>query len=139
MTKEIIIEINSTVKSDNGTDDISTSSSGTFIEKDGIFYIFYEEKPEEGSVVKLRITASNEYMELKSEGARTTIMTFTKEKITESSYYTIIGNLDLRIKTFVYDIVVDSNDIRIKLKYQLMSDESVISENKMIITIKPAI
>jgi len=139
MTKDIFIEIASIIKSDYGTDTVSTKSKGTFFEKEGLIYIFYEEENEDGSIVKSRITVADDYMELKSQGARTTRMRFTPLEITSSEYITAIGNINIRIQTFLYNIIIEENRIKISLKYRLMTDEDIFSENEMIIKIKPAL
>lgn len=139
MTKEVLIEIKSTISSDGEVNEIKTCDKGNYYDKDNSIYILYEEDAGDGSKVKSRIKLSGNQVELKKQGSYTTQMIFDPEKRTRSTYSTPYGIMSFDIKTDELITDVKSDAVSIMLKYALLSGTDTVSEHKLNIIIKPAI
>lgn len=138
MTKDVSIDISSIVKSESGTDEISMKAVGTYFEKSGLIFVFFEEQGENGLLTKSRLSISNDYLELRKQGESTTYMKFIASEITNTTYITSYANLSINIKTELYETRINKDRIDVVLKYKLLADENDFSQNEMMITIKPA-
>ena len=137
MAKEIIVDIRSVISTENGTEEISEKSKGSYIEKNGEIYIFCEENVEEAGIVKSRLKVSEDFLELKKQGNSAAIMVFDTAKKTEAVYKTPFGNMNFIVDTKRYEKEISEKGININLKYALLTDNNLVAEYDMDIKIEP--
>ena len=135
MNKDVTVKIESIIRSEQGSEDIKSKARGAYFKKDECLYILYDEKNEEEVINKCRLKVYTDRLEMKKSGPYTTGMTFTRDEITKCHYKTPFGALDLEIETTGYDLVIDERDIKLKLKYRLLSGKAVMSEHIMNISV----
>lgn len=137
MTKEVIVDINSIISAETGTEKISTSSKGTCIQRNGEIYIFYEEGTAEEGKNKSRIKISGGIIELKKQGNSNTLMMFDVGNKTNMTYITPFGTMHFTVDTKDILTEIAEEKILIKLKYALLSEDRIVSEYDMNIKIEP--
>ena len=101
-------------------DVISVMNPGELIEKDGIYYIFYEEMLDgtEG-VTKNRITVSPNEVKLSKKGAVTSEMVFRENEDTEAGYNTGAGNI--MVGNYTEKVIVNKreSDLYVEILYSI--------------------
>jgi uncharacterized beta-barrel protein YwiB (DUF1934 family) len=136
MTKEVIISIEG-LQQGSEEEPVVMTASGTYHLLKGRHYIQYDEKSEEGEgVTKSTIKISLTKIELSKKGANSSQMDFDINDETIAIYHTPYGSLAFDVKTS--EIVLDEaqDRLRVKLEYSLSSNDSHVSNNRIMICIE---
>lgn len=136
MTKKVFIKI---VGSQPGTEEepVSMSACGIYHLTNGKHYIQYDEKSEDDKVVLNNIIKiSEERILLTKKGAQNSQMDFDLSAATQTIYQTPYGNLPLDIMTKSIIINETAEKMVVELKYALFSNESQLSDNKLVIIVE---
>jgi uncharacterized beta-barrel protein YwiB (DUF1934 family) len=100
-------------------------------------YIQYEEKPEEGEgIIKCTVKIALTKIELSKKGANCAQMVFDLNEETVAIYQTPFGNLSFDVKTTEIILEESPDKLQVKLVYSLSSNDSHVSNNRIIIMIE---
>lgn len=144
MTKEVLVsisglqmEVNQTEK--NEDEPIEVLSAGTYYNKNGKNYLFFEEVAEGiPGITKSQIKwQEDQVLEVQKKGVSNMQMIFEKGKKTKCFYKTPFGQLNLGI--FTSEIRVDETEenINIRAEYTLDVDDEPVAECIIRINVKP--
>lgn len=140
MEKNVTIQINGKQKYPEGHEDQQqTIAEGMFYERDGIFYVLYEEDGSEttGSEgVTTFLIIKEDTVTLNRRGAVDLTQEFKKDVLNRSIYTTCYGKLWLGVmpQKVDYDLTVHGG--RISLEYNLFVDDNLVSHNVLLLNIK---
>lgn len=120
MKKEVTIVINTESIGETGEPDhISVTAKGTVLKKDGLFYISYNENPEEFGKTLTTIKVKNDRVELIRTGNVSSKLIFIKNQPFNSSYNTPYGSLPLKLSLIDMTLATGDCDGQIFLHYNL--------------------
>ena len=131
----VTIEVTGSARSD-GTNAITTRTTGKLYTKGGKRYLLYELPDEDNRsvVVKHMIIFNNRNIEItkSAPGLKTRIL-YEPGASTETDYSTPYGNLTLVFST--KSITYDESDVRllIEVNYDIFSGGELLSENRLVI------
>lgn len=111
------------------------SAPGTFYERNGSLYILYEERTEEGVIVKNTIKLKGTLLELTKKGAVNTCMIFEPGREHKTDYATPFGSLRLGILTDSVELREAEEQTEITANYVLTESGRAISHCKISIKI----
>jgi uncharacterized beta-barrel protein YwiB (DUF1934 family) len=99
----------------------------------------FEERDSQGLLVTKNILkiASNQ-VDIMKRGINNSHMVFRLDSLTKTNYHTPYGMMEFQIKTTDLDIKEAKDLIEVNLKYDLLSDNNIISSNDINITITSA-
>jgi len=63
-------------------------------------------------------------------------MSFLNGKLTESDYITTYGDINIKVKTLLYQLKIYDDRIRVELNYDLFLNDKFASNNTLIISIR---
>lgn len=93
---------------------------GKVYEKDGCFYVFYEEVDgDDGQVTKASLRLRPHYVDIRKNGGTEARMVFIPGESTESEYRTSYGTIFLRVDTRRADVFRERDQIKVELDYLL--------------------
>jgi uncharacterized beta-barrel protein YwiB (DUF1934 family) len=137
MKKEIVVHVVGTVKQKGVQDDtIEIYTTGTYYEKEGKQYLFYEEDMGEsyGSVQNtIKIQETPLQIVVSKKGVTNSRMVFEKGAKNESFYQTPFGGMSLSTITRNIAVKKDEETLMIDMNYDLEVNYEVFSENKIVI------
>lgn len=111
---------------DGDEDKLEFTTSGGFYEKDGKFFITYQEHSDMGmgdSRVLLKIEPDS--ITMRRMGDFATVMVYKKNEITEFIYKVPFGELDMKIKTQSIINTLKGDGGRLSFSYVLYSGEAM--------------
>jgi uncharacterized beta-barrel protein YwiB (DUF1934 family) len=137
MRKDVYIKIKG-LQLGSEEDPIESKLQGTYSLINGSHYISYEEKLSENQLTtKNIIKISPSQVSITKKDFINTQMVFDTKEITNTDYHTQYGSIKLEVRTKSI-IIVDKPDLlELKMEYSLLSGESLISDNQIIIEIIP--
>ncbi len=135
MKKDVLIKISGLQPEVQGDDAIEMTSVGTYMQREGVWYLSYDEE-DEGRLSKCRIKATREYVELTKQGHITTRLVFTPGEVFEALYATPYGDLDMKLLTKSLTVHEDDDCLDIKLIYELGLNGQFISNCELNISVE---
>jgi uncharacterized beta-barrel protein YwiB (DUF1934 family) len=136
MTKGVLLTITG-LQADSGENPVSICAPAVYHLKDGKHFLQYEERSEEQKAPSentLKISP-NEVV-LTRKGPKRSQMIFDLRGTTRCDHETPYGSFALEIKTKSIEIEEATDKIIIRLEYSLLTNEDLLSENKLSITIE---
>lgn len=118
-------------------DNIEFTTEGKFYEKNGKYYIMYDETEVtgmEGCKTTIKIDGHKVYM--KRTGSSNSDFEFEKNKTYHSFYRTPYGIFDMTVKTEKLVIAINEDKAKIQIKYDLDIKDLVKSKNDISIEVK---
>lgn len=121
MKKDVIIDIYSTqCYEDTEPDEISLVTDGVFYEKNGKYYIKYDESEMTGVPnTKTTLKIDGDTVSLIRSGAQETQMIFKKNEHNIGLYQTVAGPYTLGVKTKELAHNIDENGGNLRLEYDI--------------------
>lgn len=136
MTKNVLVSVSGT-QFDVNEEAIELVVPGTYYEKDGQHYVFYEEQPEEnGERIKNRIRFFDGHFEMTKKGGQTSFLMFEENKKTSMVYNTIAGPLQIDSTTHLLTIEESEEEILVNVKYALDINYDFISECSVVLKVQ---
>lgn len=139
MTKDIILTISGLHDTDGeGDSPIETMTPAQYYLKNGKHYVVYDEILEglEGTL-KSTIKFSEEQVELIRNGPASTRMVFQPGKEHMVIYQTPMGPLSISLYTEDMEVTVEEESIRLKIDYSIKTEDVVVSESTVNISLCP--
>ena len=140
MTKDVMITIRG-VQTDREQETETTEvvARGTYYQKNGGHYIFYEEASEDlPGPVKNRIRMAGTMLELTKKGAVNTQMVFEENRKTLSDYVLPFGRLQLGIATRTLEMKETDACISGLIRYTLEINDEYLRDCTLHIEVRPA-
>lgn len=132
------ITIRSIVKAGDGEEEVSVFTyEGVCREVNGFLHILFGAE-DDGGDVKTHIVVRRECLEVRRHGAVEAAMVFQPGIVTESRYRTEYGTIPIRIRTREYRQEQGNAAVILRLYYDLLQDNTVLTENQVEIEIKPS-
>ncbi len=127
----VLVSITS-CQSDGGEENgAETVYPGKGYEKEGCYYVFYEEiDPDDQSVTKVSLRISPDRITTRKRGAVNTEMTFVLDECLMAEYDTPYGIIDLLVSTERLEVRREEKGLTAELEYRLSlgGSESVTNE-----------
>lgn len=138
MIKDVIITVKSIQAVDSDSDSVELTTEGKFGEKDGKYFLSYEEgQLMDSASVKTKIFInSNKSIVLNRSGDINSRMEIEQNVRNNCFYSTPVGELSLGIHGEKVNVYLNENGGRIELVYTIDSDLKLVSRNEVEITVK---
>lgn len=137
MEKKVHVSVRGKQKNEFDSDEISFECPGRLIEKNGTFYLSYDEISDDGSAsakITLKMTSSRAAM-IRSGGSSAT-MVFIPGGDTYCDYDTGAGILKLEIHTDKLAFSSNEDVCSCSIKYKLRSNGMLLSNNEITVKAK---
>lgn len=113
-------------------DTTETVYPGKGYEKDGCYYVFYDEvDPDDGSVTKASLRIRPRHIDIRKKGAINTQMVFIPGRCTETEYQTPYGKFILMVDTKRAEIFRKEKEMTVELEYRLSLGGAQAIRNQM--------
>lgn len=120
MTKEVMVTISGFHMEEEEGDTIEMVHIGEYRERDGVHYVFYEERLEGvAEPVKNRIRITEHKIELQKRGAVTVNMVFEEQRHQSSTYAIPYGSFLMDTYTTKVEVQAEEEALRAKASYEL--------------------
>ena len=120
----------------NNQDKTETIYPGKAYEKDGCFYVFYDEvDPDDGKVTKASLRIRLRHVDIRKKGAINTQMVFIPGQCTETEYQTPYGKFILTVDTRRADVKKGDREVMVELDYRLSLGGTEAVRNRMSIKV----
>lgn len=138
MIKDVLITVKSIQTVDSDSDSVELTTEGTFGEKDGKYFLSYEEgQLMDSASVKTKIFVnSNKSVVLARSGDINSRMEIEENLRSNCFYSTPVGELSLGIHGEKVNVDLNKKGGRIELVYTIDSDLKLVSRNEVEITVK---
>lgn len=138
MTSDVKITIISVFANEYGEEDkTSFHTIGKYYEKEeGLCLQYVEEDSQSKTVTHNTLTLGKQTMELVRDGSITSSMLFTVGETLSAEYTTPYGAMQLNIHTNELNAYSSDDRIIIKLSYDLLQENTLLSHNRMTIKIR---
>ncbi|MDD6037647.1 MAG: DUF1934 domain-containing protein [bacterium] len=140
MTKEVVVTVLGMQKSPHAGEapqEVISKAEGVFYEKNGKKYVLFEEQEEETNhTTKNTVKLDGKSVELIRRGALSTHMLFESGVDFPTEYKTPYGSMMLNIVTKNLTIFESDEQIKVTIKYELRSNENLLSDCSTVITVK---
>ena len=138
MTKDVWISLRGLQFSgDESEDNIESSVSGTYYEKNGKHYVIYEEVIEGlQKPVMNKLKFGEHFLELSRSGSLSVSMMFEENKKHMADYHTPYGKLTLGIDTKKFRMVNETDKMRLDIEYTLEENNEYLAGCKILIEIR---
>lgn len=138
MTKDVLLSIRGLYVEDNeNTDSVETVTPAQFYEKEGTYYIFYEEIMDgAGENIKSRISYKEKSFELQRKGEISVHLLFEEGRKTLNTYQMPYGTLIVGLDTKRIDIEETKENIHIHIFYGMEINYQRVSDNDIDIEIR---
>ena len=140
MNNNAIIRISGLQTVEETGDSVEMLAGGKHYVKNNKHYLIYDEIDDEnGMKTKNTVKFNEDIVEVMRKGTINGKLVFAKGKNNQSLYSTPFG--DLLVEIFTKDILVrqDSDNINVKVDYELYANNSKVSDNKIEIDVKESI
>lgn len=135
MKKKVRVFVNSAQQYDDFSDQITTNALGEYTHNRNQHIITYTEKMEGDAIVNNVLTLKKEGAELQRSGAVSSVMKFDVGATTETFYGNQYGQLDFKVSTTRYDVVINEDKINVFLHYDMFMNSQRVSRNILQISI----
>lgn len=136
MKKDVRIIIQNIQRYDDYIDKIVTNAIGNYSSFGSSHTISYRELCTGGHIVENKLVIKPENANLYRTGSIFTEMSFLNGKLTESDYITTYGDINIKVKTLLYQLKIYDDRIRVELNYDLFLNDNFASNNTLIISIR---
>lgn len=122
---------------ENEPDVIEVTARGKFYERDGVYYIFYDEQMEQFEEVlhsSIKIDKQANTVEIGKKGAVQNQMLFELGKKTNSMYRTDFGLLEMGVDTDVLQVKIKDGSFHMELHYIMEVNCQLVGENTVIVS-----
>ena len=140
MPRKVTIQINGKQKYPEGHEDQQElMTTGTFYERNGIFYIIYKDcASESGGVegITTFLSIKEGLVGLNRTGAVNNTQEFKKDVLNKSIYHTCFGKMWLSVMPHLVECDLTVHGGRISLEYDLFVDDNLVSYNRLLLNIK---
>ena len=138
MTKDVLLSIIGLYTEDNEDEDsIETLAPAEFYEKEGAYYIFYEEIIDGVSgITKSRIKYQDKCFELTRKGELSVHLLFEEGKKTLNTYQMPYGTLVVGLDTKRIEKTETDDEIKIHIEYAMEINYQQVSDNDIDVVIK---
>lgn len=110
------------------------ATTADYFHRAGKHYIFYEERTEEGHIIKNRLTIDPDRVELKKSGAGESLLRFRFGHSQPCRYHSPAGPLELMSDTKRIDFHRDKKGIRLHLDYSFYAAGMLMSEYRLTVS-----
>ena len=115
---------------------IVTNAIGNYSRSGSSHSVLYRELCAGGHVVENRLIINPEKANLYRTGSIFTEMSFLNGELTESDYITADGDINIKVRTLLYQLKIYDDRIRVELNYDLFLNDKFTSNNAFIISIR---
>ena len=138
MTKDVWISLRGLQFSgDESGDNIESSVSGTYYEKNGKHYVIYEEVIEGlQKPVMNKLKFGEHFLELSRSGSLSVCMMFEENKKHMADYHTPYGKLTLGNDTKKFRMVNETDKMKLDIEYTLEQNNEYLADCKILIEIR---
>lgn len=136
MKKDVRIIVQNIQRYDDYTDKIVTNAIGNYSRSGSSHSVLYRELCAGGHVVENRLIINPEKANLYRTGSIFTEMSFLNGELTESDYITADGDINIKVRTLLYQLKIYDDRIRVELNYDLFLNDKLTSNNALIISIR---
>ena len=113
-------------------DETETIYPGKGYEKDGCYYVFYDEvDPDDGRVTKASLRIRPRHVDIRKKGNINTQMVFIPGECTETDYHTPYGTFKLIVDTKRAEVFRKEKELAVELDYRLSLGGTQAIENRM--------
>lgn len=131
--KDVRIIVQNIQRYDDYTDKIVTNAIGNYSRSGNSHSVLYRELCAGGHVGENRLIIHPEKANLYRTGS---IFTEMSSKLTESDYITADGDINIKVRTLLYQLKIYDDRIRVELNYDLFLNDKFTSNNALIISIR---
>ena len=139
MKKNVVITVRGLQRQVDEEEPVEVISAGTYMRKDDIHYLSYEEADEDGKITKNRIKITPQSIEMTKQGGITTQMLFVRGQKQYACYATPFGDLTLGMTTKHINITEENMQISAALRYDLEVNGTHMSECELDIEVKACV
>ncbi|MDP4158776.1 MAG: DUF1934 domain-containing protein [Bacillota bacterium] len=140
MQKKVIIQVNGKQRYPEGHEDQQeVTTEGMFYERDGVFYVLYEEAGSESTgfeEVSTFLIIKEGLVTLNRRGAVDLTQEFKEGVLNRSIYTTSYGKIWISIIPHKIECDLTVHGGRISLEYDLFVDDNLVSHNLLLLNIK---
>lgn len=130
MTKDVLVKVEGTQYMDGESDSIAIVTAGTCYEKNGKWYVMYEETAEEtNEVTKNTVKITPDKVEVTKKGFLYAQMTYECGKQYLTNYVTPMGVFVMGITTDVLTLEVTENRLFLRIEYDMEMNGQYVSRN----------
>lgn len=135
MTKDVLVRVKGTQYMDGDSDTIEVITNGSCYEKNGKWYVLYEEIMEElNAVTKNTVKISADKVEITKKGLLQAQMVYETGKMNVCNYTTPMGLILLGITTKDISFCVEENKLHLDIQYSLEMNGQPVSGNRLELT-----
>ena len=137
MTKDVWISLQGLQFSgDESEDNIESSVSGTYYEKNGKHYVIYEEVIEGlQKPVMNKLKFGEHFLELRRSGPLSVCMMFEENQKHMADYHTPYGKFALGIDTKKFRMENETDKMRLDIEYTLEQNNEYLADCKILIEV----
>lgn len=140
MQKKVTIQVHGNQKYPEGHEDQQdVITEGMLYERDGVYYVLYEESGSESTgfkEVSTFLIIKEGMVTLNRKGAVDLTQEFKKGELNRSIYTTCYGKIWLSVMPHKVECDLTVNGGRISLEYDLFVDDNLVSYNALFLNIK---
>jgi len=135
MTKDVLVRVKGTQYMDGDSDTIEVITNGSCYEKNGKWYVLYEEIMEElNAVTKNTVKISADKVEITKKGLLQAQMVYETGKMNVCNYTTPMGLILLGITTKDISFCVEEDKLHLDIQYSLEMNGQPVSGNRLELT-----
>ena len=135
MTKDVLVQVKGTQYMDGDSDTIEVITNGSCYEKNGKWYVLYEEIMEElNAVTKNTVKISADKVEITKKGLIQAQMVYETGKMNVCNYTTPMGLILLGITTKDISFCVEEDKLHLDIQYSLEMNGQPVSGNRLELT-----
>ena len=138
MARKVWLTITGIQKGFDQEEPVTLVTEGSYIHKNGVHYIFYSERTEEGAVIKNRLTISPGNVELRKTGAGNfnSVLVFDTEHNKNCLYQSPAGPMELVSDTKKIRVLHGDAHFKLQLKYSLIMNGMLVSDYDLTVLAK---
>ena len=135
MTKDVLVRVKGTQEIDGEKDTIEVITNGSCYEKNGKWYILYEEVMDElNAVTKNTVKISADTVEVTKKGLINAQMIYETGKKNVCNYATPMGQILMGITTKDIQFRVEENKMYLDIQYALEMNGQHVSSSRLELT-----
>lgn len=137
MTKDVLVRVKGTQYMDGDTDTIEVITNGSCYEKNGKWYVLYEEVMEElNAVIRNTVKICPEKVEVTKKGRINAQMVYESGKKHVCNYVTPMGLILLGITTEAMQLELEEDKLHLDIRYLLEMNGQYVSGSRLELTVE---
>ena len=138
MARKVWLTITGIQKGFEQEEPVTLVTEGSYIYKNGVHYIFYSERTEEGAIIKNRLTISPDSVELRKTGAGSfnSVLVFDTQHNKNCIYQSPAGPMELVSDTKKIRVLHGDAHFKLQLKYSLIMNGMLVSDYDLTVLAK---